>query len=437
MVTLVAMQDSNFLSRRSAIALAGAPLFAERAFAANDRVQLGHIGVGIRGTELFNAFKKAPGCATVAACDIYDGHLTAIREATNPNLPVTRDYRELIARKDVDAVVIAVPDHWHLTMAKEALAAGKHVYLEKPMTWSIEQGIELRKAVEKSGKVLQVGSSAGSSAHALKAREAIKSGALGQVTMIRQSNNRNSPEGAWVYPIPPDASEKTIDWNRFIGPAPKRAYDPKVFFRWRCWWEYSGGVATDLFVHLLTMIHGVMDVKGPKSVVSHGGLYRWKDGRTVPDVMNSLFEYDGFLADMYVNLNNGRQGQPATIMGTEATLVFENGGPHGVRLMLYPEPEPSPIQFYASQGWPAAMREAYLKGGDGFKRSEKKPEEIKFERGSSHQEKFVEAVRTGKSLVENAFEGFASCGAAALANLSYRNGKRMSWDVESGKILES
>src|SRR5262249_319742 len=147
--------------------------------------------------------------------------------------------------------------------------------------WNIEQGLEVRKAVDSSKRILQVGSGAGSSPAALKARELIKAGALGKGNMIRLSNNRKTPEGAWVYPIPPDASQKRIDWARFIGPAPQRAFDPKVFFRWRCWWEYSGGVATDLFVHLLTFVHGVMDVKGPKSAVSLGGLYKWKDGRTV------------------------------------------------------------------------------------------------------------------------------------------------------------
>ncbi|MCX6599879.1 MAG: Gfo/Idh/MocA family oxidoreductase [Acidobacteria bacterium] len=291
------------ITRRGALLTAAA---ASKAFAANDKINIAHIGVGIRGTQLLENFKKVAGAEIVAACDIYDGHLTAVREATRADLPVTRDYQEILARKDVDAVVIAVPDHWHLKMALDALAAGKHVYLEKPMTWSIEQGVELRRVVEKSGKVLQVGSSAGSSAAALKAREIIKSGVLGQVNMIRMSNNRNSAEGAWVYPVPPDASPTTIDWARFIGPAPKRAFDPKVFFRWRCWWEYSGGVATDLFVHLLTLTHGVMPVKAPKSVVSLGGLYRWKDGRTVPDVMNSIFEYEpGFVVDMYVNRSTG------------------------------------------------------------------------------------------------------------------------------------
>jgi Predicted dehydrogenases and related proteins len=143
-------------------------------------------------------------------------------------------------------VVIATPDHWHHRMTLDALDAGKHVYVEKPMTWSIEQGREVVAAVQKSGKLLMVGSGAKTSALTAKAREIVKSGVLGKVNMVRMLNHRNNPEGAWVYPIPPDASPRTVDWARFLGPAPKRAYDPKVFFRWRCWWEYSGGVATDL-----------------------------------------------------------------------------------------------------------------------------------------------------------------------------------------------
>lgn len=422
------------ITRRGALLTAAA---ASKVFAANDKINIAPIGVGIRGTQLLENFKKVPGAEIVAACDVYDGHLTAIREATRADLPVTRDYSEILARKDVDAVVIAVPDHLHLKMALDALAAGKHVYLEKPMTWSIDQGVELRRVVEKSGKVLQVGSSAGSSAAAVKAREIIKSGILGQVNMIRMSNNRNSPEGAWVYPIPPDASPTTIDWARFIGPAPKRAFDPKVFFRWRCWWEYSGGVATDLFVHLLTLVHGVMPVKAPQSVVSLGGLYRWKDGRAVPDVMNSIFEYEpGFVVDMYVNLNNGRPGQPVTIMGTEGSLVFESSRGGGSKLVFYPENEPSPVQRYGSLGWPAEMRDQYLKKAGDWRPSPKKPVEYTTDPTLNHQEKFIEAVRTGKPLAETAAEGLAACGAAHLANLAYRKGRRMSWDYETGKVTE-
>ncbi len=434
------MTNGSQITRRNALAKAAtaASLAGARAAGANDRIRLGLIGVGIRGTQVMNNFRKVPNVEIAAACDIYDGHLTAVREEVGDALPVARRYEDILARKDVDAVMIAVPDHWHHKMAVDALSAGKHVYLEKPMTWSIEQGLDLRKAVERYGKLLQVGSGAGSNAGAVKARELIQSGALGKVNMIRMSNNRNTPEGAWVYPIPPDASPKTVDWDRFIGPAPKRAYSNEVFFRWRCWWEYSGGVATDLFVHLLTMTHGVMNVKGPKSVVSQGGLYRWKDGRTVPDVMNSIFEYhEGFLVDMYVNLTNGRAGQPTTIMGSEASLVFEGAGRGGTKLMLYPEPEPSPVQRYGSLGWPSKMRDEYLKQAADWKPAAKKPIEITVEPGPNHQEQFIACLRENRQPAEDVFRGYAACGAAHLANMAYRKGRRMNWDVETGKVTEA
>jgi predicted dehydrogenase len=419
------------LTRRDAVFSAAA--LAPRAFAANDRIGLGMIGVGIRGTQLLNNFKAVPGVNIAAACDVYDGHLRAVREATRAELPVTRAYEEILSRKDVDAVVIAVPDHLHAKMVLDALAAGKHVYIEKPLTWSIEQGVEVRRAAEQSKLVVQVGSGAGSSPIARKASELVKAGALGKVTMIRMSNNRNSPEGAWVYPIPPDASPKSIDWKRFLGSAPPQPFSAPVFFRWRCWWEYSGGVATDLFVHLLTLVHGVMGVTAPRSVVSQGGLYRWKDGRTVPDVMNSIFEYsEGFLADMYVNLNNGRPAHPTTIMGTEASLAFEDRD----RLVLYPESEPGPVQRYGSLGWPSDLRDKYLAAGAGWRPSPKKPEEIRVERGPNHQEVFIQAVRQGKPIAETAAEGFAACGAAHVANAAFRQGRRLSWNSQSGAISE-
>lgn len=429
------MSEVHSLTRRSVILATAA---TATAFAANDRIGLGMIGVGVRGTQLLNSFKAIPGVHISAMADIYDGHHVAAREATRADLPVTRDYTEVLARKDVDAVVIAVPDHLHLKIATDALNAGKHVYLEKPMTWSIDQGMELRKTVEQSGKIFQVGSGAGSSSHTLKAKEIIKSGALGKVTMIRISNNRNSPEGAWVYPIPPDASPKTIDWARFVGSSPQRDFDPKVFFRWRCWWEYSGGIATDLFVHLLTFIHATMDVKAPKSVVSMGGLYKWKDGRTVPDVMNSIFEYEeGFLADVYVNQANGRPSNPVTIMGTEGTLTFEEETRGNVKLVVTPEPVPSPVQRYGSLGWPAAMRNQYLRSAAPPRSAiAKKPQEIEVPPGTTHEQYFIQALREGKAKVETAFEGFAACGAAHLANLAYRNGKKMNWNVDTGQVTE-
>jgi predicted dehydrogenase len=402
-----------------------------RAAGPNDQITLGFIGTGIRGTQLLEAFTRIPGVRVTAACDVYDGHLERAREIVPNQLAATRDYHAVLGRNDVDAVVIASPDHWHRQMTLDALAAGKHVYIEKPLTWSIEQGKDIIAATKKSGKLLQVGSGAKTSALTAKAREIVKSGALGKVNMVRMENNRNSPEGAWVYPVPPDASPATIDWPRFLGPAPKRPFDADVFFRWRCWWEYSGGVATDLFVHLLSQMHEIMDVTMPKSVVSQGGIFRWDDGRTVPDYMESLYEYgEGFLASMYVNLGNSKALNGTVIAGSEGALMLGARTPQGSsRMVLYPEPAPSSVQRYGSIAWPKAMREAYLAAETpGGRKPEK---EIPVERGPSHYEHFVLSLRNGTPSKETAEEGHFAAAAAHMANAAYRKGRRVVWD---GKV---
>jgi predicted dehydrogenase len=412
----------------------------------NSHVGLGFIGTGIRGTILLQSFLTVPGVRPIIAADLYDGFLERAKELTKSEIATTKDYHAVLARKDVDAVVIATPDHWHRQMVLDALEAGKHVYIEKPMTWNIDQGKEVVAAAQKSGKVVQVGSGAGSSGFALKAREIIQSGALGKVNMVRLENNRNNPEGAWVYPIPPDASPQTIDWPRFIGPSPKRPFDAKVFFRWRCWWEYSGGVATDLFVHMLTQLHGMMDVPGPKSVVSQGGIYRWHDGRSVPDVMNSVFEYpEGFLADIYVNLGNSRGLHGTVVMGSEGTLMLPERGAGRGKLIVYPEPTPSEAQRYATICWPAKMRAQYYESlgltADGRPKTPppapKQPREFPIERGPSHQESFILALREGRPVAETPVHGHHAAGAAHLANLSYRKGRRMHWDLKTGNVSEA
>ncbi|MFN7934829.1 MAG: Gfo/Idh/MocA family oxidoreductase [Bryobacteraceae bacterium] len=403
----------------------------QKAVAANDSLGFGFIGTGIRGMYLLEEFYKLPGVKALVVADIYDGHHARAKEVTNGAIETTRDYRKVIERKDVDVVVIATPDHWHKQMALEALAAGKHVYLEKPMCWSIEQCIEVAKAADASGKIMQIGSGAGMAALTQKTRELIKSGAIGKVNQIRMDTRRNNAEGAWVYAIPPDASPQTIDWPRFLGPSPKKDFDPKIFFRWRCWWEYSGGVATDLFVHLLTMLHQAMDVPAPKSVVSQGGIYRWNDGRTVPDMMESVFDYDGFLANISVNLGNSFGNQGVMIYGSEGTLQMNSRG----SLIHHLEPQQSDVQRYATNAWPKAMREAYFaQNGSPQRPASAKPKEIAMERGTSHQELFLECVRGNKQSGEGPWQGAAAAGAAHLANLSYRQGRRMSWDWKTGKI---
>ena len=391
--------------------------------------------MGIRGSGHVTTFKAMPGVRLVVAADCYDGHLAGAKEATDGTIETTRDYHALLARKDIDAVVIATPDHWHLRMVLDALAAGKNVYVEKPMTWAIPEGKIIIDAVKKSGKLLMVGSQNKTSPLTAKAREVVKSGILGKVNTVRLATYRNTPEGAWVYPVPLDASPQTIDWNRWLGSAPKHDFDPKRFFRWRCWWEYSGGVATDLWVHELTTMHEIMDVKGPRSAAAQGGIYRFDDGRTCPDLLIGLFEYPGFVLEITANLGNSTAAQGMAILGSEGTLTTGRGG-----VQVTFEPAASPIAAYGLNGWTKENREKYLDsiGFGGGKRPQlpptKPPQAFPVQRGLSHEELFIKSLRDGTPSMETAEEGHRAAGAAHLGNLAYRKKRMMRWDIETNKV---
>ena len=411
------------------------PKPALRAAGPNDQVAMGFIGAGIRGSYLLDSFKKVSGVRPVMLADLYDGHLQWAKEATGGAIETTKDYRAVLSRKDIDAVTVATPDHWHATIVMEALAAGKHVYCEKPMTWSIAEGPQIIAAQKKSGKLVMVGSQSKTAPTILKAREVVKSGILGKINLVRMADHRNTAEGAWVYPVAPDASPQTIDWQRFLGRAPKHAFDPKRFFRWRCWWDYSGGVATDLWVHLFTGMHEMMDVKAPKSVVAQGGIYRWDDGRTVPDLLSAVFEYDGFLVDVYSNLGNTQGNTALMVMGSEGTLALGRRGDVTVSF----EPGASPVAWYGLNGWPKALKEQYLEslGFGGGKQPTvppaKPPQEFKIDRGLEHYEYFIQSLREGKPSRESAEDGHCAAVAAHLANQSFRKGRRLKWDAATNK----
>ncbi|MBK5296379.1 MAG: Gfo/Idh/MocA family oxidoreductase, partial [Vicinamibacteria bacterium] len=199
--------------------------------APSDRLRVGFIGCGARAHQLMQAVVGMPGVDVVALCDAYTGRIDRARARTGGKATVYKDYRDLLASPSVDAVFIATPDHWHKTMALAALSASKDVYLEKPMSFSIADGLAIVDAVKRSDRILQVGSQGVSSPEVIKARELIEAGALGQVTMVRAAYNRNGDSGAWLYPIPPDAGPATVNWEQFLGPAPRRPFDLNRFFR--------------------------------------------------------------------------------------------------------------------------------------------------------------------------------------------------------------
>ena len=435
------------VSRRSFVktagAIVGAASVAEtaRAHGPNDQINLGFIGIGIQGSSHLRLFNSYEGVRVVAVADLYDGHLTAAREL-NSSIATTKDYREVLARQDIDAVVIATPEHWHQRIVLDALAAKKHVYCEKPLTWTIEEGAQIIHAADQSDKILMVGSQGKTADSTAAARQVIKSGKLGQITMVAMGQGRNDPEGAWEYPIPPDASTSTVDWERFLGKAPRRAFDAARFFRWRCWWDYSGGISTDLIVHQLTTLHEIMDVVAPVSAVSHGGIVRWKDGRDVPDLLHTVLEYEpGFFVESYVNLNNAHPLHGMAIQGTEGTLMMERQG-----LTFYPEAPPPKAQGYGVNGWPKALRAQYYEPlgytADG-KPAEplpprKPPETIEVARsGLRHQDYFIKSIREGTPSRENARDGHYAAAAAHLINIAYRRGRRVRFDAKTSLVRDS
>src|SRR5918996_1129314 len=259
--------------------------------APSDRIQLATIGCGIQGSNDTRVALRVPGIELVAVADVYDGRQVRAKEEWGDHLFTTRDHREVLARPDVDAVIIATPDHWHAQIAVDAMKAGKDVYVEKPMVQDLDEGPRLIETARQTNRILQVGSQRVSSVVYAKARDLFRDGAIGDLNLVEAWINRNSATGAWQYSIPADASPQTIDWDRFLGSAPKRPFDPIRLFRWRNYHDYGTGIPGDLFVHLFSGIHVVLDSSGPTRVMATGGLGYWEDGRDVPGLMLAMYDY--------------------------------------------------------------------------------------------------------------------------------------------------
>jgi predicted dehydrogenase len=258
---------------------------------ANDRIRIGLIGAGIIGHYDTDTALKVVGVELVAVCDLYTGRLEYAKEKWGKDMFTTRDYRELLEREDVDAVLICTPDHWHQRIAIDALKAGKHVYCEKPMVQKIEEGQAIIDAQKESKKVFQVGSQRASALAVLEAKKVLQSGMIGELTYIQAFCDRTDARGAWQYSIPRDASPETVDFDTFLGDAPKVPFDATRFFRWRNYKDYGTGAAGDLIVHLLTSIHTMTDSEGPTRIFSLGDLKYWQDGREAYDIINALMDY--------------------------------------------------------------------------------------------------------------------------------------------------
>lgn len=436
------------LKRREFLAaLSAAPL--ARTFAQgspSSALNLGIIGFGVQGLTDANAALRLPNVKVVAAASCYDGHLARAKEALGESAFVTKDYRQVLDRKDIDAVVVATPDHWHVPISLDALAAGKHVYCEKPMTHRLEEGDELIKAVEKSGRIFQVGSQHTSSPHIIEAKQLIKDGALGQVTQVKASWDENNEISAWVSPIPPDASEKTVDWPRFQGKARKHAFDARRVFRWRTYRDYGEGLAGDVLVHIITALHFMLDLDAPTVATAVGGRLRWKDDRDVYDTITGGWEYpEGIVMVLGAQQNNGYDGTQIRIMGSKATLVltfagytlYEETGQANWRYTTNPWPKPFREEYWKSKGLPLEV-DPPAQGS----RPQERVKEIKTyesppgpRRFSYHMQHFVDCIKNGTQPVQNVAMGNNAAIAAHMANLSYFERRVVQFDRKTRKLV--
>ena len=313
------------------VAAAGAQTAAQttmaakgRVIGANDRINVGFIGCGGRMNahirRVMERNKERADVQAVAVNDIWDKRKQRAREATGVDeRSVYHDYREVCARSDVDVVVIASPDHWHHAQTMDALRSGKDVYLEKPMTYTVDEAKEIADTVKATGRVLQVGSQYTSMDHFWKAKKAIADGLIGEVMWASGGFGRNrNQRGEWNYAIDPEATEKTLDWKAFLGPAPKRAFDPERYFRWRKYWDYSGGIATDLFYHSVSPLLLTIGGEFPLRVTSSGGIYHQKD-REVPDTFFMNVDYPEWTMQLACSVGSG-VGAPLVVHGSQATI---------------------------------------------------------------------------------------------------------------------
>ena len=424
---------------------------SRKPLAPSDTLGIATIGMGIIGFEDTDTALRVPGSRLVAVADCYDGRLARTKEYYGEEVATTRDYREVLARSDVDAVLVCTPDHWHARIAIEAMEAGKAVYCEKPMVHDLDEGHAMIDAQQRTGQVHQVGSQHASSILYAKARELYLDGAIGQLNMVEASTNRNSSIGAWQYSIPLDASTDTIDWETFQGNAPRHAFDPKRFFQWRGYRDYGTGVAGDLYVHLFTGIHHVLGSLGPTSVVAMGGLRLWKDGRDMPDVTLGLFDYPetenhpAFTLSLQCNFADGSGGGGRfRFVGDEGVITVRGDSLTLERTPRRRETDEEVFEGYNSvrtfsETQQAAFIEAYKERHplpDPAETSQTSEFEVPpdYDSRLDHFTYFFDSIRNGTPVYEDAVYGFRAAAPSLLCNASIFENRIYEWDPEAMEL---
>jgi predicted dehydrogenase len=450
-------------------------------------IRLGLIGNGIRGKQLAAAagylhpstiddYKKAAGenrqdrryqdflaqedlnVVITGVCDIFDTYGEMAREAAaNINragsdghlgeMPKRYSkYKEMLAADDIDAVIIATPDHWHARMTIDAANAGKHVYCEKPLTRTVEEAIKVRETIKRNNIIFQLGHNNRQSTSYIMAKEIIEKNILGKVTLIETSTNRNDPNGAWVYPIHDNASPETVDWEQFIGDAPDHEFSLERFFRWRCWWDYSTGLSGDLLTHEYDAMKQIFGLGIPHSAISSGGIYFFKDGRTVPDVLHTVLEFpERELSFLYSATLASSKRRKRLIMGHDATMDLGND------FNIYIDGRSTRFREQIEQGIikPDTPAYSYIPGREGVDVITSATEQYFADRGllytyrggqrvdvtHLHMKEWIEAIRTGSQPSCDIDEGFEGAITAHMGTTSFHEKRQVFWDPDKLMIV--
>lgn len=419
------MQDD--LSRRKFVktaAVVAAPAIL-RAQNSSDAIRIGWIGVGSRGYYLMDRlYSGSRDEAQVSAvCDTYAPHLARAKDRVQTmggNTPKTyEDYLQLLQDPNVNAVVISTPEHLHYEMFMAAIKAGKNIYVEKPLAHTIEQGEEMVRAAEQSGKVVQVGTQNRSNSLYQRAKEMVAQGMIGDIHYVRAFWYRNSLDDnpAWRYKVPDDANPQNTDWSKFLGPAPSRDWDPHRYFQWRLYWDYSGGIATDLLVHQTDITNFVCSKKVPASCMASGGIYRWtaaNDDRDVPDTFSAIYEYPSKFHINYSSyFGNDHYGYGENFMGNEGTIEVLNR---------------SILNFYPEKFGGHAPARVAARGDSHVEIPMNDNKAVE-----AHIRNWLEAIQGKAQVIAPTRIGQEAAISGHLATLSFRNNKKILWDETARK----
>ena len=399
------LKDSTLAGAGAAMLGGRAPA---RALGANDKIRLALLGAGQRGQYDMSLFQKDPAVEVVAVCDVYEPHRASALKAAGATATAHLDYREVLDRADVDAVLIASPDHWHKQMLVDAVRAGKDAYCEKPIMHSIPEGVELVRAIEGIRQIVQTGMQQRSWGHYILGKQILDSGKLGKITFVHTYWYQNyAARQGWMAAHEVDQTQ--LDWKRFLGDAPDQPFTNEKYYHWRFFWDFGGGILTDLLTHWIDVIQWYMGQPAPRTATSTGELYDrpWQ----CPDTITTVYEYPANFAVTFTGaLNTGIDDGGIEFRGTEATLKIDR-----TRLAVYPEGQKS------ASGTQAPEPEIFVRSEhDGT---------------LDHVNNFLSCMRTRKTPNAPIQAGFEAARTSWLGNIALRRGLKTVWDAAGNRVI--